>query len=439
MPRKRLTEIYIDNISTPKTGRVEHWDTLVPGFGLRITETGARSWTLLYRHEGKPRRMTFAFAAFPKVGAAREHAREALRLVQTGKDPAEVLKPKPPDGESETVFKKVAARFIKFQRDKKKRRRWEETERILNVYVIPEWGGREIATITRGDVNALLDKIADGKIRHNGEKIGKPVMADRTLAVVGKLFRWHAVNDSKASETFVSPVVPGMNRTEPVERDRVLSDEEVAAMWPLLDGLGTYGAICKVLLLTGQRLNEIARLKRSAIGADGIVEFSAASYKTDVPHFVPLPKRARAIIDAQPVFKDENGRVTCDYIFSTRGRTAFSGFSRAKRRLDKLMLAELRRRAAARGEDPQSVELKPWRVHDFRRSARTWMSRAGVPADHAEITLGHTMHSIRRRYDRHEYASEKLEALEKLGALIETIVSPPTPAADNVVALSRRR
>jgi integrase len=114
------------------------------------------------------------------------------------------------------------------------------------------------------------------------------------------------------------------------------------------------------------------------------------------------------------------------YVFSTDGNTPIAGFSKFKRAFDAKVLAELRKK------DPEAKPLPNWTLHDLRRSARSLMSRAGVPSDHAERCLGHVLPGIRGTYDRHEYLSEKRRAFESLAALIERIVDPP---AGNVVLL----
>lgn len=115
-----------------------------------------------------------------------------------------------------------------------------------------------------------------------------------------------------------------------------------------------------------------------------------------------------------------------EYAFSTDGGyKPFSGFSKAKSRLDKVLAT--RRKEAGRPPMPG------WRLHDLRRTARSLMSRAGINSDIAERVLGHTMQGVRGVYDRYAYLDEKRNALERLDALVRSIIDPP-PA--NVVALS---
>jgi hypothetical protein len=111
-------------------------------------------------------------------------------------------------------------------------------------------------------------------------------------------------------------------------------------------------------------------------------------------------------------------------VFTVNGENAFDGWSKAKERLDEKMLEALRERAKQAGDDPAKVELKPWQLRDLRRTARTLMSRAGVPTEIAERSLGHVMTLVRGTYDRHDYLVEKSDAFERLAELIERIVNP---------------
>jgi integrase len=117
-------------------------------------------------------------------------------------------------------------------------------------------------------------------------------------------------------------------------------------------------------------------------------------------------------------------------VFTTDGKRPLGGFSKFKRAFDADVRAELRT------ENPET-ELPRWTLHDLRRTARSLMSRAGVPSDHAERCLGHVLRGIRGTYDRHEYLNEKRHAFEALASLIERITAPPT--GNVVIALSENR
>jgi integrase len=147
-------------------------------------------------------------------------------------------------------------------------------------------------------------------------------------------------------------------------------------------------------------------------------------YKNGLDHVVPLTTQARALIGGKPESFDGNSW----FVFSTTaGKKPFAGFSKAKKALD----SEIAKIRALEERPP----LPRWTLHDLRRTARSLMSRAKVPADHAERVLGHVIGGVRETYDRHEYLEEKREALTALVAMVETILRPPP---NNVVQLSYR-
>jgi integrase len=220
-----------------------------------------------------------------------------------------------------------------------------------------------------------------------------------------------------------------MARIKPKERarTRVLSDDEIRAIWPELANAGTFGALITTLLLTAQRRDEVAQMSRKGIGSDGIWTIPAERYKTKCANFVPLSKAALAVIAAQPTIDGS------DYVFSSRAKTPFSGFSKSKAALDKAVLAAMQKRA----KKGAKVEPIPnWTLHDLRRTAKTLMARAGVRPDISERVLGHVIAGVEGTYDRHSYADEKREALEKLVTMIERILSP---LPSNVHSLNERR
>ena len=167
-------------------------------------------------------------------------------------------------------------------------------------------------------------------------------------------------------------------------------------------------------------------MSRSDIGGDGIWTIRAERYKTKNPNFVPLSKAALGVIAAQPKYDD------CDYIFPSRAKTPYSGYSKSKAKLDGAIFAEMKKQAKKGGK----VESVPnWTLHDLRRTAKTLMVRAGVRPDISERVLGHVIAGVEGTYDRHSYADEKRDALEKLAEMIERIVKP---LSSNIEPLAER-
>jgi integrase len=375
-----LTDRFCDRAKAE--AQTDYFDERVAGLALRVAPN-RKTWTLHYRLGSKQVRWTFGTYPATSLGSARTKALEAKGLVEAGKDPRSLAK--------RDTFQAICEEY--FRRDGKKLRSIALDESALRRLVYPAIGHRSIADIRRTDIVRLLDRIED----ENG-----PVQADRTLAVIRKIMNWHA----SRSDDFRSPIVRGMARTKPKERarDRILTDDELRAVWRQAEANGVYGAFIRFVLLTAARRSEASEMAWSEI-ASGDWTLPAARNKTKVDLVRPLSKAALAVLPARQG----------DYVFTTDGKTPISGFSKFKRQFDK------------------ALPLPSWTIHDLRRSSRSLMSRAGIPTDHAERCLGHAIPGVRGVYDRHEYHAEKARAYEALASQIDRIIRPRA----NVVGIKR--
>ena len=309
-----------------------------------------------------------------------------------------------------TRFGDVVRDFIEIYA-KLENRHWRKTELIFATYVLPRWGDLDIDEIKRTSVATLLDAIATRKLKHpkTGQLIGGRVTADAVLAALSKMFNWYATR----KDDFASPIVRGMKRAKSTKeraRQRVLSDNELRMMWPVLGESGTYGAAVKTILLTAQRARKVGLMRRSeikSVNANGQVFDHVWDAAGDDPENkgtspVPLSPMVRDIIAAVPIIDADE---PSDFVFSVNGQEPFNGWSRAKARLDhKLSLNE------------------PWQLRDLRRTARTLMSRNKTSLEISERCLGHVMTVVRGTYDRYDYLAEKREAFDKLSAAVAGIV-----------------
>jgi integrase len=292
----------------------------------------------------------------------------------------------------------VVATYLKRHVEARKLRTGEEVRRVLTVYVLPHWRDRPFAEIRRSDVAKLLDAIED---KHGAW------MADSALAILRGVASWYAGRN----DDYQLPFTRGMRRVskEARKRSRILDDAELRAVWQGAGDAGAYGALIRLLLLTGQRREKVLTMKWADISPDGIWTIPSAPREKGAPAALVLPEAALAIINAQPRF------VGNPLVFAGRGSAGpINNFNRAKAAFD------------------QACGVTGWTLHDCRRTARSLLSRAGVRPDIGERILGHAIPGVAGVYDRHTYATETADALRRLAALIDRIVNPPE---GNVVTL----
>jgi hypothetical protein len=330
--------------------------------------------------------------------------------------------------------------------DHKNRRTWEETRHTFDVFVISEWADKDIEKITKSDVKQLLSKITARKIKSAKKGfVGGAASARTVRSKLAAFFNWYVAGHS--ADDYRSPVVKlesGSPLTKADARSRVLSDDEIRAMWIACGEMGAYGALVKTSLLVAQRFRKVAQMRRSdlkdrvtdestgkVIDIGGTKVWNAARIddpKNKRVSAVPLSRLALDIISKVTEI-DGDG----DFVFSVNGRTPLKGWSAFKLRLDASILALLRSAAEAKGDDPDAVELKPWQHRDLRRTARTLMADLGVADTVAEQALAHALPVVHGTYNKHHYLPEKKAAFALLAERVESIVTPPSPEGSNVV------
>ncbi|WP_417322477.1 tyrosine-type recombinase/integrase [Erythrobacter aureus] len=428
--RERLTEKRLEALTVKSGTRAEIADDIVRELRVRVGKSGKKSWSILYRvvqPDGKRGDMKrLSLGAYPKVSLAeaRTKARAALEQADDGIDPAAVKAEEVEQRQTRT-FEAVLDRFVQlYAKPNTKDGRWAKAqeelakadaeksgagtedepkprkvgrcpaERLLADHVAPKWQGRLIETITRAEAHEMLDEV----IEESGAPIAREVRKHLT-----RMFNWAADRGLIAANPLA-----GMQRPELgyVSRERVLTVEELRQIWDAAGDAGyPFGDMIRLLILTGQRRSEIAGLERGWIQKEQrAVEMPAASYKTKRPQVFPLSAPAWALVEALPKW---NGG---EFIFTTTGgERPFSGFSKAKARLD----VRIAKKAKKAGLEP----MEPWTLHDIRRSVATHMARLGVAQEHIERVLGHVVAGVAGTYNRYSYLDEKRAALETWGKL----------------------
>jgi integrase len=415
MKAESLTEETIKGLRTPEKGNSITYfagatvqGAKAPrGFGIRVTASGARAFILNYRLRGREHRFTIgAWPDWSALKAVRE-ARSLRQRVDCGEDPLKDRAPIPATKSVSNVIDDFMTRHVR-----NKERPLRSADQIQSAFdrlVKPRIGKRGVYELRRSHVAEMLDKVEDE---------AGPVQADRVRAYLRKALSWYAERDDDFNLNAAFVRVGGRANPKERARTRVLSDDELRIVWPLLGKAETFGALLKTLLLTAQRRDEVANMAWTEIAADGIWTIPAERYKTKRSNHVPLSNAALTVIEARP---RKDG---CDYVFPSRTKTPFSGFGKSKAKLDKAILKEMQKHAK---KDAEVEPIPNWTLHDLRRTAKTLMARAGVRPDISERVLGHVIAGVEGTYDRHTYEDEKRDALEKLAAIIDRILNPLPP------------
>lgn len=406
---RRLTEASIQRIKPPAKGRIELADALVAGLYIRITERDKRSWSVMYRIAGNRRVQRLTLGSWPAVGLAeaRKRAKDILLEAMAGNDPAASKKKE--EERAPDLFEDVAAEFVlRFLKPRQKR--WQATEAIIKNKLISRWRGRPIRQITKPDVLKLLDREMDA---------GRQRMANQSHQLAGQLFRWALRRGYVDQDPTAGVDKPAKDRS----RDRVLYDEELAEVWQAASQLGyPFGPFVQLLILTGQRRNEVAGLLWAEIDFDKqLWSLPADRTKNGRPHDIPLSASTMAILEKTPRMANR--------VFPSAKKTSertISGFSKTKRRIDALILEDRKRRAEASDQSFDDVEPMPaWVLHDLRRTTVTGMAELGVQPHVIEAVVNHVSGhkaGVAGVYNRATYAVEKREALNRWAEHVAQLV-----------------
>lgn len=425
MPATKLTELGVAKLKPPEMrhdakgrpiGTIDYFDKGMPGLVLRVNYGGAKVWRALYyvKVEKDGKRIT--------VPRTRRLGRYPNLTLKEAREAARKFDPKATRNEASSTFKQTAEHWIRDHVDEKGLRSKPEIERHLKVYVYPSWGDRSIHDLRRIDVNKLLDQI---KNKHGRRQ------ADAVLATIRGIMVWYADQD----EDFKLPIVKTMKRDKRPNSDRArhrtldhdeiydagnISMEwndrgEIRGIWKACDDLGAYGVLAKVLLLTAQRLRKVAHMQWDDISADGVWTIRSGRREKGHAGKVRLPPIVIDLIRSLPRV-DGNPHV----FPAARGIGPINSFGELKQEIDKRL----------------PTTMRPWVLHDLRRTARTLMAQISVPDHIAERTLGHQLQGVQAVYNRHPYFEEKSNALRQLAHRIDMIINPPE---GNIVAMNARR
>jgi integrase len=413
-------------LAAPAKGarEVTYWDDELPGFGLRVLASGARSWLVRYRvaTTGRQQFKSLGSVQVLDVAKARKEARKLLASVETGADPraaheAERRKV------AETVGKLVTLYVQRYVEPHQRLRSAAETRRALEAHFKP-LHGRSVSGITRRDVAARLAELAS---------TSGPVAANRARAALSAMFTW-AMKQGLAESNPVVGTAKAVAEKD-IARDRSLAAREIAALWRVTDGPGDYHAIVRLLLLTGQRREEVGAMRWRELDLDkALWTLPRERTKNKLPHDVPLSEPAltvlRGLPNRQHVDAKTGAATPRSLVFGT-GAGGFSGWSKAKAALDG-RIARLRAearlgRSLGKGEMPEPADALPsWRLHDLRRSAVTGMAELGIQPHVIEAVVNHISGhkaGVAGVYNRATYATEKRQALDRWAAHVTALAA----------------
>jgi len=362
--RLALTDIAVKNLKPPPKGQRTYFDRSLPGFGIRVSQGGTKTFTLMH---GLDRRLV-TLGRYPiiSLAQAREKARRLLAEKILGLDRL-----------ASTQTFAEAFELFKHTYNPPRERTRRENIRIITKHLLPRLRVRRIGEITTPEFAAILDRL-----------LPKPGTANHVYAAGRLIFRW-AWRRRMIDRSPLDGLPPPARY---VPRERVLSDDELRAVFSAAGDGSTFGTMIQLLILTGQRKSQIAKLRREYIDqTTGLITWPPELMKTGKRHSIPLSPMVATILSGL----SEEG---C--LLPARGRsTPFNGYSKSKEAFDERLEG-----------------VAPYVIHDLRRTFASGLQALGVPIDHTEALLAHRSGSfagIVAVYQRHSYIPEMREALRK--------------------------
>ena len=401
MPKIDFNPMTIRNLK-PESSSVEYFETGRNhgdgAFGIRVSPNNKRTWFVMYKTEtGKVKR--FSLGTYPAVSLkdARKAASDVMTKVHDGCDPM-----------TEKLTRRIAPKmtdlWIAYQealsiksKSKASSTTYEEHRR-WNTVVSPEIGHMKVEDITPGIISTLLEKVAKKA----------PVSANRLHTLLRVMFKvglaksWITIHPMQWLDK------PG--GSEP-PRKRVLTDDEIRALWPCFDKVRpNFRDALKLGLLTAQRPGEILSMKWENLDLDNAI-WRQENTKNGSTNLVPLSPQVIEILAAR---KSDN-QPNAEWVFP-------SAYNKSKGATE----GRARSTKEARKKIQQLTGINDWTAHDLRRTARTIMSRLEINQHIRERVLNHTQGGVVGVYDQHDYLNEKSDALNKLAEEIERIIAKTT-------------
>ncbi len=399
----KLTQRRIDDLKCPADKRdILVFDEEQRGLGVRVTAGGGKTFLAQYSFAGAKRRIPLGACSAISLAAAREAVRAFLGDVAKGKDPAsERDEARRKASQNSVALAELIDRWAKLHLSGLRPNYALAAESTLRR-VFAQQSGRPASSLDRAAVIRALDGLTQD---------GKTAMASATARYGSAMFSWAVRRGAVSTNPFERvPLAPT------TRRERVLSEDEIRRIWAATDGAGSFNAIVRMLLISGQRREEVAGMTWREVSLErSLWTIPAGRAKNGVAHLVPLPKPAHAILQTAPTLGNADQDDLALVFPGERG--VFSGWSKSKDRLD--------RRSGT----------SDWTLHDLRRTVATGLQKLGIRLEVTEAVLNHVSGSragIVGVYQRHDYADEKNEALCKWSSYVSRIIDEGTTWSDDL-------
>lgn len=399
LPNKEFTTKWIDNLPTPDPGqRHDYIDTKVAGFTLRVSYTGVKAFSFVYRHKGEPRRISLGQYPGMPLAEARDKAITLRQQVNNGLDPVSMAKQEAEakaQAEAQAAADSYEVLLGKFLLSHNKKNTARYAANMKTLLTIPALLVRPVAAIKRRELIELVEE----------KELQSQSSAVHLKSYFAMFFDWlldreYITANPAARMKKVGKRVPS--------RKRVLEDAELASIWRCSYQVGVFGPVVRCLMLSGARRTEIGSLEWVEVKDDHFA-IPAARMKMSRDHVIPITRLIAAEMKNVARIKD------CKYVFTSDGKHPVGGYGHAIAKLRKLVAADL------------GHEVPNWRLHDLRRTLVTRFAAMGVPDAVIKATVGHAAKAndtTNKVYNQHQYFDEKMAVLNQWCDFIESLNKP---------------
>ena len=369
MHRSKLTDVSIRGLAPPEKGNVVVWDEGIPGFGVRVSQGGAKSFFVLYGRE-RARHQIGRYGVI-SLADARHEARRFLSQRTLGRT----------EEEPSILFSDAVSQFLTLQ-DHLSEITLRDYSRLLKTRFAPKLGRKLVSAIQTADIAAILDGLSKTK-------------AERKYAhsVIRRFFNWCFGRKYLKASPLLGLDVPKPARS----RERVLSEDELRAVWIAAGNMGTYGKIVRLLILTGRRKSAIALMIGEWVNRDEqTVLWPSLSTEQKQPQLIPI------------------GRMTLEIIPRGQG-LLFPGRKKGR------PIGDWRKKLIAL---TKGAGVKPFVLHDLRRTCTTMWAEMRIDRDVREFLVGHHVPGSKGVYDRWDRIPEMREAVVLWEERLAEIIRP---------------